>query len=313
MAVLWFRRFWLELVRWHLAGMQIGRDWFQRNGNSRRVCPTSARARLPGTFEFRGRPGAFFQISGGVGTKKSISTGTVGGSPWRKGTNLWSLFWPSSQWRWEKWWDVWNGAARVIFRQHLIFWICFPLHSYPRFDQRASLAGKGHCWNLFEIPRIMHTGRKHRVNNSPSDAGPRRRLRWKMKLILWWLSWWCRWWLCLPVSERWWLSTCVYKRSRPKLVIYSPPIPSSRGPRHFTPISNKVSIWIFLTGVNPVGLSACQTHLSGLSPFEGLKWIEYWDGGQEYSGKGELKCPYWEWEFQDKWWAPVCATHTLPA
>ena len=62
--------------------MQIGRDWFQRNGNSRRVCPTSARARLPGTFEFRGRPGAFFQISGGAGTKKSISTGTVGG---RKG------------------------------------------------------------------------------------------------------------------------------------------------------------------------------------------------------------------------------------
>ena len=98
-----------------------------------------------------------------------------------------------------------------------------------------------------------------------------------MMVILWWLSWWWRWWLCLPVSERWWLWTCVHKRSIPKTGdLFTPDTPSPGAlailrpyPTNFQFAAPK--IWIFLTGANRVGLSGCQTHLSGLSPFEGLE------------------------------------------
>ena len=87
------------------------------------VCPMSARALASRNLRARGRLGAFFQISGGAGTKKSISRGRD--SRRDKPLTLWSLFFDQAVKlvkAGSRSVEVYEtGVASVIVRHHSIF------------------------------------------------------------------------------------------------------------------------------------------------------------------------------------------------
>ena len=142
--------------------MQIGR----LGSKETEIASGSAQRRLvPGTFQSREAAQGLFFKSVAAATKKSISRDSRR-QP-RKGTNLypWSFFWTWSDLK-----TIGHGGNETRKGWPLSpFWICLCCPGkmmLPTIQSKGISGGfwlerKGHCWNLFEIPWIMPTGKKH--------------------------------------------------------------------------------------------------------------------------------------------------------